>query len=124
MATRRSRNWLLWCLAVCLAISGCLVGLAVMDEEAKERALDAERAHITEQLENASCVESWGLENYGGIEESATVTDRSDDGVSVRVTHPYWYGTSTVESDGGSNASYLVTADTVRRVDGTVVSPC
>lgn len=124
MATRRSRNWVLCCLAACLATAGCLGGLAVTGEEARERALDAERAHITEQLENASCVEGWGLENYGGIEKSATVTNRTADGVSVEVTHPYWYGTETVESDGGSNARYLVTADTVRRIDGTDVSPC
>lgn len=94
------------------------------DEEAKERALTVEEDHITEQLENASCVSDWGLTAYGGIEENATVSNRTADGVRVEVTHPYWYSAEQDEVDGGSNALYLVTAETVQRNNGTDVSPC
>lgn len=95
----------------------------VSDEEARERALAAEEAHLTDAFENASCVEEWGLTPYVGQEREATVTDRTEDGVRVRVTHPYWYSTEQVDADSRSDARYLVTAEDSRRI-GDDVSPC
>lgn len=94
------------------------------NERAKDRALTAEKKHITEQLENASCVEDWGLGDYGGWGKEATVINQSTDGVYVTVRHPYWYGTEEVESDGGSEATYQVTDAEVQRLSGTNISPC
>lgn len=96
----------------------------VTDEEARERALDAEERHITERLENSSCVESWSLNSYVGLEEQATTTNRTDSGVYVAVKHPYTYGTEREEADVASEAEYLVTTDDLNRVSGTDVSPC
>lgn len=120
-----SRTWLVLhaCLVVILT-AGCLGGSAVPAEEAKERALAAEEAYITSQLENASCVESWGLTSYSGVEKEAAVTNQTAEGVYIQVTHPYWYGTEQVEADVGSDALYLVTPEEVQRLDGTHVSPC
>lgn len=111
------------CLVVIL-IAGCLGGSAVPTEEAKERALAAEEAHITSQLENASCVKSWGLTSYAGVEKEAAVTNQTAEGVYIQITHPYWYSTEQDEADVGSNALYLVTPEEVQRLDGTHVSPC
>ena len=99
-------------------------GPDVTDEEARERALDAEERHITERLENSSCVESWSLNSYVGLEEQATTTNRTDSGVYVAVKHPYTYGTEREEADVASEAEYLVTTDDLNRVSGTDVSPC
>lgn len=92
--------------------------------ETKSRVLAAEEAYITDQLENASCVEEWGLTDYGGWGKGATVISQSADGVYVKVRHPYWYGTGELESDGGSEATYLVTDDETQRLSGTNVTPC
>ena len=97
---------------------------AVGDTEARDQALTAEEEYITEQLGNASCVKEWGLTDYVGWEKGATVINRSVDGVYVEVTHPYWYSTEEVEADIGSEATYRVTGDEVKRVSGTTVSPC
>jgi hypothetical protein len=114
----------LCCLLVSPAIAGCLGGSGVPTDDAKERALSAEEDYITRQFENASCVEGWSLTSFVGVEEAATVTNRTADGVYVAVTHPYSYSTEQVEADVGSDARYFVTADTIERVDGTEVSPC
>ena len=96
----------------------------ISNSDAKERALAAEERHITEQLENASCVESWSPISFVGLEEQATVTNRTDDGVYVVVNHPYSYSTAQVEADVESEAHYLVTSDDADRIRGTKVSPC
>lgn len=114
----------LCCLLACLPIAGCLGGPGVSSRDAKERALSAEEDHIARQFENATCVEDWGLTSYVGIEEEATVTNRTGGEAYVAVTHPYWYSTEEVEADVASDARYLVTADGVERVGGTDVSPC
>lgn len=90
----------------------------------KERALAAEEAYISEELENASCVDEWGLTDYGGWGKEATPINRSSDGVYVEVRHPYWFGTEELEADAGSEATYLVTDNGVQRLGGTKVSPC
>lgn len=126
MTSPRLQHAALWLcgLLVGLSVAGCLGGPAVTADDAKERALAAEGDDVTARLENASCVDGWGLTSYAGVERTATVTNRTADGVYVAVTQPYWYSTAREEADVGSEATYLVTADTVRRVDGTDVAPC
>jgi len=126
MPYTRSRTTVLClcCLLVAFTTAGCLEGSGVSNDEAKERALAAEAEHITAQLGNASCVESWGLASYAGVEKEAAIMNQTADGVYVEVTHPFWYSTEQEEADVGSDAQYYVTADTVQRVSGTNVSPC
>lgn len=96
----------------------------VSDEEARDRALAAEEEFLTARLENASCLNGWGT-TPATVDESAAVVDRSADGVTVSVTHPYWYSTDRAEADLASEAVYVVTEDEARRVgDGEDVSPC
>ena len=97
---------------------------SISNETVMERALAAEETYLEAAFRNASCVESWGTEATVGIDRGATVVNRTADGVYVEVTHPYWYGTDDTEADGGSNALYLVTSETVHRVRGDDVSPC
>ena len=96
----------------------------VSDKQAKERALTAEEAFLTKQLQNASCLTDWGT-TPTTVSKRATVTKRTADGVYVEVTHPYWYSTEQSEADAGSNALYVVTVDGTERVRGENVSaPC
>lgn len=138
------------CLLVALPLSGCLDGgdasgdgatltgdgptdrndtptdrpTVPSDAGPEERALAAEEDYIVDRLEGAPCVESWGLTDYGGIEENATIDERTEDGVYVDASHPYWYGTDRAEVDGGTFARYLVTDDTVQRIEGDDLEPC
>ena len=124
----RVRTAPLVALAVLLVLTGCAglgsVGPDITDGEARERALAAEERHISDRLGNASCVESWSLDSYVGIEQEATVTNRTASGVHVTVTHPFTYATARTEADVASEARYLVTAEEVDRLDGTDVAPC
>ena len=123
-----SRIGSLLLLALVVVLAGCAgfggFGQAVTNEEARERALAAEKRHITDQLANASCVESWSPNSFVGIEREASVTNRTGGGVHVAVRHPYSYSTDQAEADVASDAVYLVTADDVDRLSGTTVSPC
>lgn len=111
-------------LLLVLATAGCLADAGVSNGAATERALGAEEAYLTERFEDASCVESWSLTSYVGIDEEATVVNRTADGVYVDVTHPLSYATDDEEADVATEATYLVTEDDVRRVGGTNVTPC
>ncbi|NEU56906.1 hypothetical protein [Halorussus sp. MSC15.2] len=95
----------------------------VSDEAAKERALAAEEAFLTERLGNASCLDNWGTYPTTA-HKRATVVERTADGVRVEVSHPFSYSTRRTEADGASRAVYLVTADDARRVSGDTISPC
>jgi hypothetical protein len=95
----------------------------VSDTDAKERALAAEEAYLTEQLRSASCLSNWGTYPTTASKR-ATVADRTADGVRVEVVHPYSYSTDRSEADGASRAVYVVTADDAERVSGDTVSPC
>lgn len=111
------------CITV-LTATGCLGGPGIASDDARERALTAEEWHLHDRLSNASCVDGWGADSYAGVQVEATVINRTEAGVYVDVVHPFWYGTSEVDADAVSEATYLVTTNTTRRVSGTDVSPC
>lgn len=123
--SRRGMVQLIGMMSIVL-LSGCRSdGTAkISNSSAKDRALAAEEQYITEQLGNASCVDSWGLVSFTGLQKEATVTNRTSDGVYVVVRHPYVYSTEEVDADVESEAHYLVTSDDIDRISGTEVSPC
>ncbi|WP_144903209.1 hypothetical protein [Halobellus captivus] len=114
--------------AVAFSTAGCLGSptdtTPVSNSDAEDRALAAEADHIRSRLENASCVDEWGLTSYTGVETEASVTDRTAEGIHVEVAHPYWYSTEEIEADVGSNARYVISERETRRADGDDVSPC
>ena len=92
-------------LLVALVLAGW--ALSVADGRARQRALDHEGAFLESRLSNASCVDSYGT--YATTDrERASVVGRGLDGWTVRVAHPYWYGTDEVEADTRSEAVYVV----------------
>lgn len=95
----------------------------VSDDEAKERALAAEKAYLRTQLKDASCLENWGTAPTTASKR-ATVAGRTADGVRVELQHPYSYSTGDTHADGASRATYLVTAEDEQRVEGDSISPC
>jgi hypothetical protein len=58
------------------------------------------------------------------MDERATVTERTAEGVHVEVTHPYSYSTEDTAADGGSNALYVITSERFERVCGATMTPC
>jgi hypothetical protein len=109
---------------VVLAVSGCVGSREMSNANAKERALTAEERYLRSRLENASCVETWSLTSFVSLEQSATVTNRTSEGVTVEVSHPYSFSSTDLEADVETDARYLVTPNETRRVDGTEVTPC
>jgi hypothetical protein len=95
----------------------------VSNAAARDRALAAEEEFLRAELENASCLNGWGT-TPSTASESAEVVERSADGVTVSVTHPYWFSTDDVEADGASNAFHVVTKDGTQRASGTEIDPC
>lgn len=95
----------------------------ISDEEAKERALAAEKVYVEKYLKKASCLENWGTRPTTASKE-ATVTGRTAEGVRVEVSHPYSYSTGDTEADLASKGAYLVTIDGTARISGDSVSPC
>ena len=110
-----------------IGLAGCLGGApgrsTPTDEGAEQRAIDAEETYLFERLRNASCLTGYGTMETTG-QTTATVSDRTTEGVVVEVTHAYWYRTEELESDGESEARYVVTSDEARRIDGDTISPC
>lgn len=93
------------------------------NESAKAVALDYEEAYVHNRLRNASEVDSFGVRDGVVVSVEAAVLNESDGGVYVRVQMPYWWGNEDVDSDGGTNAVYFVSEETVERVRGDEVSP-
>ena len=114
-------------LSVIVGLVGCLGDAPVRstpaDEEAERRAIDAEESYLVERFENASCLTGWGLSETTA-QTTATVSERTAEGVVVDVTHAYWLSTEELSADGASEARYLVTAEDARRIDGDSISPC
>lgn len=98
-------------------------GTVLSSENATARALAAEESYLTDRLRNASCLSDWGTEPTV-VNSEATVVNRTADGVTVDVTHPYWYSTAADEVDASSNARYVVGPERTDRISGDVVAPC
>lgn len=122
---------------VLLVIVGCVGPLQsadVTDDAATDRALSAEERHISARLSNVSCLSEWGV-GSATVVESANVENRTDGGVHVRVTHPYWYeqvhqpadpnvSGAVSHADAAAEATYRVTGEETTRLQGTTVAPC
>lgn len=99
-------------------------GAFVTNGDAKRRALSHEEAFLEAELENSSCLGSYGTDETTD-EKRASVVGYQLDGRTVRVLHPYWYGTADEEADSTSEAVYSVSGETVRRVRGEPLNlPC
>lgn len=108
-----------------IALAGCpgLTDAGLTDDDAKQRALQAEETHLESQLRNASCLGDWGT-NPTVTGEEATVVNNTGSEAYVRVVHPYWTSRPAVETDGATESIYRVTQNTTERIDGDRLSPC
>jgi hypothetical protein len=95
---------------------------------AGQRALAAEEDYVADRLSDTLCLTDWGVNEGAGPSRDASITGLSTSGVRVHVTVPYAY---TTESDGepvfadtASEATYVVTPVTTRRVSGDDVPTC
>lgn len=96
----------------------------VTDRYAQRQALASEQAYLQSQLEQASCLTSSGTSETTGRNQ-ASVVGRSVDGLTVQVSHQYWYSTERISADAFSEAVYVVGVDSVRRVRGEPLNlPC
>lgn len=84
------------------------------DEDAKERALSAEREFLSEYLQDKSCLSEWGF-SAPVVAEKAVIRNRTANTVIVAVQHPYWYSTGGEHGDTYSTAIYTVTTESVER---------
>jgi hypothetical protein len=95
---------------------------------AGQRALAAEEDYVADRLSDTLCLTDWGVNEGAGPSRDASITGLSTSGVRVHVTVPYAY---TTESDGEpvfadttSEATYVVTPVTTRRVSGDDLPAC
>jgi hypothetical protein len=95
---------------------------------AGQRALATEEDYVADRLSDTLCLTDWGVNEGAGPSRDASITGLSTSGVRVHVTVPYAY---TTESDGepvfadtASEATYVVTPVTTRRVSGDDLPVC
>lgn len=91
------------------------------DAAAAEVALAAEAASLYRRLNASLDPDDFGL-SATTAQAAATVLNRSDGGVYVRVRHPYSWNADGQHADGLSEAVYFVTTERVDRRRGTDVS--
>jgi hypothetical protein len=95
---------------------------------AGQRALAAEEEYVADRLSGASCLADWGVNEGAGPSRDASIRGLSASGVRVHVTVPYATETvvdnSTVYGDTASEAVYLVTPLSTRRVEGDDLPAC
>jgi hypothetical protein len=95
---------------------------------AERRAASAEEEYITNQLENASCLVEWGVNQGVGLRPKASVIGLAGSGLRVSVTVPYYVAeredNQTVVGDTVSEAVYQVTLTETRRISGDDLSYC
>ena len=89
-------------------------------ETAKQTALKYEAAYINRRLID-STVDDFSA--WSGQFPDAEVVNRTDDGYVVDVRMPYYYRKGDRDTDAFTRARYLVSSDTVRRTNGSTVSP-
>lgn len=92
-------------------------------ESAKAVALDYEEAYVHNRLRMASELTYFSVREGYVMSVESEVLNESDGGVYVRVQMPYSTGTEDSTGDGGTNAVYFVSEETVERVRGDEVSP-
>lgn len=96
--------------------------------DAQDRAFAAEETYVANQLDNASCVVEWGVNDGVGLQPEKSVTGFSGGGLRVVVTVPYHVaeddGNQTTVGDTVSEAVYTVTPTDTRRLSGDEISPC
>lgn len=90
---------------------------------ATDRALTAETDYVRSRLENATCLQSWGIGEYT-MDATATVIARGSEGVRVEVQRPYSYSTDDSIVDTATHATYLVGETETQRLSGERVDPC
>jgi len=116
-----------------IVLSGC-VGDQTQDEvtgtspdisgtEVEDRVLEAEQTYVEQQLNNASCLAEWGTEPVVGS-RNVTIENHASEGVYANVRFPYWYSTGDTTHDSISNSKYLVSNNSVDRLDGPQIEPC
>lgn len=111
-------------LLLSLAIIATIVSVPVVEK----RALDAENAYISDQLEGEECLTDWGVNEGAGPTKDASITGFTGTGVRVDVTMPYAYTTEDEQepifADTASEAVYEVNLTNTRRLGGDTISPC
>jgi hypothetical protein len=112
-------------LITALGVAGCSGDSksGIDESAAEERALSDETEYVETRLQNATCLESWGIGEYT-MEATATVTDRTEEGVRVEVQRPYSYSTTEQIADVATHATYLVAENQTERLSGDSVGPC
>lgn len=93
------------------------------EADAKDQALAAERAYVTRQLRNASCLDEWGF-SAPVVDREASIVDRTDGSYTLEVQQPFWYSEGETHADTFSTATYVVDAEGAERTHGDPVSPC
>lgn len=93
----------------------------------EDRARSAEEKHVSEQLEAATCLTDWGV-NEGAVQKEVSITGVTSNGVLVKVVVPYAHTVETDEgplfADTSSEAVYEVSLTKTTRVRGDTISPC
>jgi hypothetical protein len=116
---------LLYGLALAVFVLGG--GFAGM-EAAEQRAFSAEETYVTNQLDDASCLVEWGVNDGVGLQPEMAVTGLSGGGLRVMVAVPYHVaeqdGNQTTVGDTASEAVYRVTPTETRRLSGDDISYC
>ncbi|WP_410764715.1 hypothetical protein [Haloferax sp. DFSO60] len=111
-------------LSILLVALIVLAGVAFLPNGvAKQRAIAHEETYLDTQLANESCLTSYGTAETTS-RTRASVVDYGLTSRTVRVHHAYWFSTEELDADVSSVATYVVTLDSVRRVDGETVTPC
>ncbi|WP_135363814.1 hypothetical protein [Halosimplex halophilum] len=119
MVSRRARV----AVAVVVLVLGALVAVSL----AQQRALAAERTHVTDRLDDASCLSGWGVDE-GTATREVSVTGAGVAGLAVTVRVPYAYtrplGNETLHADAAAAATYRVSVTGAHRMAGDSIDPC
>ena len=111
-----------------VAVAVLVVGAVAAVPAAERRALSAEEAYVAARLDDAPCLDDWGVNEGAGPSREASVTGLDAGGLRVTVTVPYAYRTGAndeaVYGDFASEATYAVTLTGTRRIRGDEVAPC
>lgn len=120
-----SRRRLLYGLVLAvLVVGGVFSALGV----AEQRVFSAEETYVANQLNNASCVIEWGVNEGIGLDPEMAVTGFSGGGLRVAVAVPYNFAeqedNDTTVGITASEAVYRVTPTETRRLSGDGVVNC